>query len=187
MTNKRPPELNGFLGEGTFFEGDLTFPDTLRIEGSFRGRIRSPEATLIIAESGKVEAEVEVAELFVAGHLSGTVRASRRLEVAAEGRIDGEVYSTNLVVRDGALIQGVCHMGPGAEPGMGQPPAGEKAEDSAPEAKQDGDSPPDASGEQPDKEGAPGAEARAEEGGDRPHPDGEPRKEEGPGDGGGSP
>lgn len=131
---KRAPELNGFLGEGTLFEGDLRFPDTLRIEGTFRGRIQSPDATLIIAEAGQVEADVEVAELYVAGSVSGTVRASRRLEVSPHGRIVGEVFSRNLIVRDGALIEGECHMEdtpevPGApEAGSREPEEGEEEE-----------------------------------------------------------
>ena len=36
--------LNGFLDEGSHFKGELTFEDTLRIDGKFEGTIRSKHA-----------------------------------------------------------------------------------------------------------------------------------------------
>lgn len=110
MGAKKPQGLSGFLAQGTRFDGDLFFTENLRLEGEFRGRIHSPEATLVLAPAARVEAEVEVAELYVAGSVEGTIIAHRRLEVAATGTIAGEVYSPNLIVRDGAVVDGICHM-----------------------------------------------------------------------------
>ena len=50
---------NAILDQGTEFEGKLTFEGTVRIDGSFKGEIFS-DATLIIGESGKVEADIRV-------------------------------------------------------------------------------------------------------------------------------
>ena len=46
-----PGGLTAFIDQGSEFEGKLSFKDTARIDGSFRGEIAS-ENTLIVGESG---------------------------------------------------------------------------------------------------------------------------------------
>lgn len=156
MSARRNPDLNGFLGEGTRFEGKIHFPDRLRIEGSFKGRVEAPEASLIVAEGGEVEADVEVAELYVGGTVRGNVHASRRLEISPAGRIVGEVWSTNLIVRDGAVIEGQCHMEPSGE-GEKRPKKETGADEPGPEAEEARASSPGS--EKKAKTEEPGAEA----------------------------
>lgn len=110
MTKHKSPELSGFLGPGTEFEGVLRFTDTMRVEGTFRGRIESPEANLVVAEGGAVRADIDVAQLYVAGEVRGTVQVRRRLEISRKGAISGDVYAPNLIIREGAVLDGVCHM-----------------------------------------------------------------------------
>jgi cytoskeletal protein CcmA (bactofilin family) len=116
--------LNGFLGKGTVFEGILRFEEDLRIEGTFRGQIEAPGATLTIGESAEVEAEVSVGEVLVAGRLSGEVQATRRFEITPKGQVYGRVTSPTVVVRDGGTLDGECAMAPAEAP---PPPAQRQA------------------------------------------------------------
>ena len=50
-----PGGLTAFIDQGSEFEGKLSFRDTVRIDGRFRGEIAS-ENTLIVGESGEIEA-----------------------------------------------------------------------------------------------------------------------------------
>ena len=44
--------LNGFLGVGTSCTGDLAFEDSLRIDGTFKGSIRSANTLTICTRPG---------------------------------------------------------------------------------------------------------------------------------------
>ena len=50
--------LTAFIDQGSEFEGKLSFRDTVRIDGRFRGEISS-ENTLIVGESGEIEASIK--------------------------------------------------------------------------------------------------------------------------------
>jgi hypothetical protein len=46
--------LSAFIDQGSEFEGKLSFKDTVRIDGRFRGEISS-ENTLIVGETGEID------------------------------------------------------------------------------------------------------------------------------------
>ena len=112
-------ELNGFMDQGTEFEGELRFKDTFRIDGRVKGRIVS-DNTLIVGESGQVDAEIECAVVSIRGTVSGRVHARERIELLAGSRVQATLVSPKLVIEDGAFFQGQCDMG--EKPGAGAPP-----------------------------------------------------------------
>ena len=103
-------ELNGFLGRGAEFKGELRFDDQVRIDGKFRGKIFS-ENLLVIGEEGDVDAEIRVGHLIVEGKVSGKIEARDKIEVMHGGEIYGEIISPNLVINEGSVFQGKCGMG----------------------------------------------------------------------------
>ena len=103
-------ELEGFLDEGTSFSGEVTFHDTLRIDGKFEGAVRSGN-TLVVGESADVNAEVDVAVVSVSGRIRGNVRASERVELHPTARAECSLDCKVLVVHEGALFDGQCAMG----------------------------------------------------------------------------
>ncbi len=102
-------ELNGFLDSGSTFEGQLEFEQTFRIDGHFRGKIRSA-GDLIVGQKGHVEGEIDVGRAVLAGQVSGTIRASRKVEIQVGARIHAEIYTPALVVQEGARLDGSCKM-----------------------------------------------------------------------------
>jgi cytoskeletal protein CcmA (bactofilin family) len=113
-------ELNGFMDQGTEFEGELRFKDTFRIDGRVKGRIVS-DNTLIVGESGHVDAEIECAVVSIRGTVSGRVHARERIELLAGSRVQATLVSPKLLIEDGAFFQGQCDMG--AEEKKPAPPA----------------------------------------------------------------
>ena len=103
-------ELEGFLDEGSSFSGEVTFHDTLRIDGKFEGAVRSGN-TLIVGGSADVNAEVDVAVVSVSGRIRGNVRASERVELHPTARAECSLDCKVLVVHEGALFDGQCAMG----------------------------------------------------------------------------
>ncbi|HVS14958.1 MAG TPA: polymer-forming cytoskeletal protein [Thermoanaerobaculia bacterium] len=102
-------DLNGFLDSGSRIQGELSFDDSFRIDGSIDGKVRS-EGELIVGEQGVVEGEIEVGTLYVSGTVRARVRASRRLEITANGRVYGELSTPALIIEEGALFEGSCTM-----------------------------------------------------------------------------
>jgi cytoskeletal protein CcmA (bactofilin family) len=95
--------LQAFLDSGTSFQGKISFSGVVRIDGHFQGDITA-EGTLVIGETGRVEANLEVGTLVVQGAVIGDVKAKERVEVGASGEIEGSVETPVLKVAEGARL-----------------------------------------------------------------------------------
>ena len=102
--------LNGFMDEGTEFLGELRFKDTLRIDGRLKGKIVS-DNTLIVGESGNVEADIDCGVVSIRGTVTGRVHGRQRIELLAGSKVLATLVSPKLVIEDGAFFQGDCEMG----------------------------------------------------------------------------
>jgi cytoskeletal protein CcmA (bactofilin family) len=105
MAKKPDGVLNGFLDEGSHFKGELTFDDTMRIDGKFEGTIRS-DHLLIIGDTGVVEADVRVGSVSIDGTLRGTVVAREKIEIHPHGRVFAKLEAPVLKIEEGATFQG---------------------------------------------------------------------------------
>src|SRR5881628_2129903 len=103
-------DLNGFMDEGTQFHGELRFRDTFRIDGHLTGKVVS-EHTLIVGESGKVDADIDCGVVSIRGTVSGRVHGRQRIELLAGSKVQATLISPKLVIEDGAFFQGDCQMG----------------------------------------------------------------------------
>ena len=101
--------LTAFIDQGSEFEGKLSFKDTVRIDGHFKGEISS-QNTLIVGETGEVEARIESQTVVISGSVVGDVKASRQLVVHKNGRLQGNVETSSLIVEEGAVLNGQLDM-----------------------------------------------------------------------------
>ena len=112
-SSSSPGGLTAFIDQGSEFEGKLSFKDTVRIDGRFRGEISS-ENTLIVGESGEIEANIQSKVVAISGTVVGNVKADSKVVVHKTGRIEGNVETKTLVVEEGATIEGEIKMGKAA-------------------------------------------------------------------------
>ena len=91
---------NAFLGKGTRVNGKLTFEGPVRIEGQVEGEI-SARDTLTIGEGADVKAQITGNSVVIHGRVTGDVKASKRLEIQAPGRLVGNVSTPVLVIHEG--------------------------------------------------------------------------------------
>lgn len=106
--------IRAFLGEGTEFEGLLSFDGTVRIDGKFRGEIHTAD-TLIIGESGNIEAEIKAGQVIIMGALNGNIKAAQKVEITHTGRLSGDINTPALVVHEGGVLEGNIRMKKDAE------------------------------------------------------------------------
>ena len=116
--------LTAFIDQGSQFEGKLTFKDTVRIDGRFQGEITS-ENTLIVGESGEIQATIRSKTVVVSGAVHGDVHASRQVVLHKSARLEGNIHTPSLVIEEGATLNGAVKMGGDAE--KGKNPASLKA------------------------------------------------------------
>jgi cytoskeletal protein CcmA (bactofilin family) len=127
--------LTAFIDQGSEFEGKLSFKDTVRIDGRFSGEISS-ENTLIVGESGEIEADIHSPAVVISGTVVGDVHASRQLVMHKTARLTGDVSTPSLVMEEGATLNGGVKMerSSGAAKAPSKPEARPSSGGSAPSA-----------------------------------------------------
>lgn len=99
------------IGPGIQIEGDISGSDALTVLGSVRGgRIQVKEA-VVVAASGRVEADVESAAVEIAGVVQGNVGAGDKVELKSGGKLFGDVKAPRILIADGASFKGNINMG----------------------------------------------------------------------------
>jgi cytoskeletal protein CcmA (bactofilin family) len=104
-----PGGLTAFIDQGSSFEGKLSFKDTVRIDGHFSGQITS-ENTLVVGESGVIEADIRSQTVIVSGTIHGNVTAAKRMILHKTARVDGDVDTPSLVMEEGGVLNGKLNM-----------------------------------------------------------------------------
>src|SRR4051794_14115968 len=108
-------EITALLGRGTSFEGKLFFTGRVRVDGTFRGEIRSDD-TLIIGEGADVTADIEVATVIVrGGSVTGNIRARQAIELYVPARVVGNLHAPSIFLDRGVKLEGSCTMAPLSE------------------------------------------------------------------------
>ena len=102
--------LTAFIDQGSDFDGKLTFKDTVRIDGSFQGEISS-ENTLIVGETGLIEAKIHSNTVIVSGTVVGDITAARQIVLHKSARVQGDMSAPSLIVEEGASFNGGLSMG----------------------------------------------------------------------------
>lgn len=103
-------EITALLGRGTKFEGKLHFEGRVRVDGTFKGEIKSDD-TLVIGDGAEVHAEIDCATVIVrGGTVHGNIRAKNALEIHAPGKVIGNIHSPSIFIDRGVEFQGSCRM-----------------------------------------------------------------------------
>src|SRR5262249_11169234 len=96
----------GLIGRGIEVIGDISFADRLQVDGKTQGKLTSDGGTLIIGESARIEAQIDVGVCVVHGELQGNLIARSKLEIRRTGRVQGDVITPVLLVEEGATFNG---------------------------------------------------------------------------------
>lgn len=119
-----PP--TAFIDQGSEFEGKLSFKDTARIDGRFRGEISS-ENTLEVGETGQIDADVKAQNIMISGEVNGKITAARMVVLFKTARVKGIISTPSLIVEEGAIFNGEIEMGGAQKPSMKSIEAGKSA------------------------------------------------------------
>lgn len=102
-------KISTVIAEDIDFKGRLVFKNSLKIKGSFEGRIES-DGHLIIGQEARVSADVRVGTVSVSGKMNGRIRAERSVELYKKSETFGDVIAPEVFVEKGAAFNGTCIM-----------------------------------------------------------------------------
>ncbi len=109
--------LTAFIDQGSTFEGKLSFKDTVRIDGGFKGEIAS-ENTLIVGESGEIDALIASKTVVVSGNVVGNIQAQEQVVLHKSACVSGDIETPSIVIEKGAVFNGRLSMGEAGAKGL---------------------------------------------------------------------
>ena len=100
--------ITTLIAEGTIIRGDVAFTGGLHLDGMIEGAISADgsDAVLTLSEKGRVNGEIRASNAVINGAVRGDIVVAERLELAANARIEGNVYYKVLEMAAGAQING---------------------------------------------------------------------------------
>jgi cytoskeletal protein CcmA (bactofilin family) len=99
-----------FFASEPELDGDISFKDMVRVNGHIAGTVYSKTGTLIVDTGAKVEAKVDVAVAVISGTVKGDIVARERVELGPASKIYGNIWTRSIVIKNGAIFEGVCKM-----------------------------------------------------------------------------
>jgi cytoskeletal protein CcmA (bactofilin family) len=94
------------IGKGLFIKGEITGSESLYIDGKVEGAINLPGNRVTVGRNGQVGANITAREVVVLGKVRGNVSASDRVDIRAEGSLNGDVAAARISIEDGAFFKG---------------------------------------------------------------------------------
>jgi cytoskeletal protein CcmA (bactofilin family) len=104
-----PLHVDTLIGARTTIVGDVRFSGGLHVDGTIRGMVVAEpgsEALLVLSEKGMVDGEIHAPHVVINGQVKGDIVASERVELAAQARVDGNIYYKLLEMAAGADVNG---------------------------------------------------------------------------------
>ena len=86
-------------------EGKFDIADSIQIECEVGGEL-NVGGKLVIGEKGVVNANVETVDAIIMGHYDGNMTATGNVEIAATGRVSGNIKTDSLVISKGGFFNG---------------------------------------------------------------------------------
>ncbi len=100
----------GHLTRLLVLKGEITGKDDLFVDGEVQGKIRLDSGKLTIGPEGRVMADVEAQEVVVRGEVRGKIKGHDRVQIAATGRVSGEIVARLISIEEGAELHARVNM-----------------------------------------------------------------------------
>jgi cytoskeletal protein CcmA (bactofilin family) len=102
--------INTVIGRGSVSEGRFEIETGVRVDGVLKGELIS-SGTLIVGESGVIEATVKVRDALVSGRMVGDLEAEEKVHLHTRATFIGKMRTRVLIVEEGATFKAECDSG----------------------------------------------------------------------------
>ena len=100
-----PTTLLTVVGDHARMEGKFEIADSIQIECEVGGEL-NVGGKLVIGQKGVVSADVRTVDAIIMGQYEGNMVATGNVEIAATGRVSGNIETDYLVISKGGFFNG---------------------------------------------------------------------------------
>jgi len=100
-----PITLLTIVGDHARMEGKFEIADSIQVECEVGGEL-NVGGKLVIGEKGVVNADVRTVDAIIMGQYDGNMVATGNVEIAATGRVSGNIETDSLVISKGGFFNG---------------------------------------------------------------------------------
>jgi cytoskeletal protein CcmA (bactofilin family) len=105
---KEQQSLEVVIGPDSGIRGDVTTKGVVKLDGVIDGCVSAD--WLIVGETGKIKGDVSSRGTVVYGRIEGNIKSNEIIEIRSKAVVEGDIYTTKLIVSEGALFDGRSHM-----------------------------------------------------------------------------
>jgi cytoskeletal protein CcmA (bactofilin family) len=98
------------IGPSLTITGEITSQEDIMLNGRINGQIRMESGALVVAQQGRIDAEVHGTTMTIQGALTGSVTVETRLELMSGANVTGTLKAPTVVLQDGATFNGTLDM-----------------------------------------------------------------------------
>lgn len=102
-------KVGTLIGPGAVFDGNLTAPETVRVDGTVNGNCNC-KGLLIVGVEGKINGDIMSQNVIISGKVDGDIVAHGKLELLSTGKLIGNITAKSLVIDEDACFEGRCTM-----------------------------------------------------------------------------
>lgn len=99
-----------YLGETFVIRGELTGSQDVTIDSRVEGKIDLRNQVLRVGAKARIQADIQAANVIIAGSVVGDVVAWDRVEITPAGSVVGSIRSSRISIADGARLKGSVEM-----------------------------------------------------------------------------
>lgn len=108
-TDDARTKVGTVIGGGTVFDGDLSSPEAVRVDGIINGNCTC-DKKLILSADGQIKGNISAQSVIISGRVDGDIVVSGKLELLSTAKIAGNITASSLVIDEGAYFDGRCTM-----------------------------------------------------------------------------
>ncbi|MDE6975999.1 MAG: polymer-forming cytoskeletal protein, partial [Lachnospiraceae bacterium] len=102
-------KIGTLIGAGAVFDGNLSAPETVRIDGIINGNCTC-QKELILGAEGEIKGNISAQNVIISGKVDGDIAVQGKLELLSTGRVIGNITAKSLVIDEDAFFDGRCIM-----------------------------------------------------------------------------
>jgi len=106
---RKATALDSLIGQHSQVSGDIKFNGGLHVDGTVRGTVSADDddsSVLTLSDRGTIEGDVRVPYAVINGVVVGDVHVRQHVELAANARVEGNVYYNLIEMAMGAEVNG---------------------------------------------------------------------------------
>lgn len=102
-------KVGTLIGEGAVFNGNLSAPEAIRIDGTVNGNCNCDKC-LILGPQGQINGNIFAQCVIISGTVDGDISVEGKLELLSTGKLTGNISAKSLVIDENACFDGRCTM-----------------------------------------------------------------------------